>query len=302
MQYYLPLAAHKSDRDIEYVHQLRVATRRAMAAVSIFQPLLSARKAAWLDKQLTRVRRAAGDAQDSMSSAAGSPRGCRSSPRVRALRCWSRFRRYARNAQRPVLKAHAGLERRHFGRRVKKLLTRIRCGEYGAARVEPSFAASARQFLGETVHDFFLAGTCDPHDAEAVHRFRIIGKQLRYSMEVFAGAFDAEFRGSLYPLIEELQEKLGEMNDHVTAIERFTTWQREWNDPRLNQPLAELLAAEQAGSSSRESGSSRGGRTSEPRNCDRTSTSPSRRGRPSAKRRPLETAAGPTRWKAPLGI
>jgi hypothetical protein len=32
VQHYLPLAAEKSDEDVEYVHQLRVWTRRAAAA------------------------------------------------------------------------------------------------------------------------------------------------------------------------------------------------------------------------------------------------------------------------------
>jgi CHAD domain-containing protein len=246
VQYYLPLAAHKSDRDIEYVHQLRVATRRAVAAVSIFRPLLSTKKAAWLDKQLTRVRRAAGDARDYDVLCRRLDPWVHAQPTRPRVALLEQVQALREAAQRPILKAYAGLERGHFGRRAKKLLKRIRWRECGAARCEPSFAVAASQFLGDAVDSFFAAGACDPHDAAAVHRFRIIGKQLRYSMEVFAGAFDAQFRDSLYPLIEEVQEKLGEMNDHVTAIERFTAWQREWNDPRLDQPLAELLAAEQA--------------------------------------------------------
>ena len=34
--YYLPLASFKSDRDIEYVHQVRVSTRRAVALFEHF--------------------------------------------------------------------------------------------------------------------------------------------------------------------------------------------------------------------------------------------------------------------------
>jgi len=246
VQYYLPLAAHKSDRDIEYVHQLRVATRRAVAAVSIFRPLFSPKKADWLEKQLTRVRRAAGDARDYDVLCRRLAPWVQQQPTRPRVALLEQVESLREDAQKPVLKAYTHLERRRFDRRVKQLLKRIRWRESGAQRDEPSFSAAASRFLGDAIDSFFLAGECDQHDAAAVHQFRILGKQLRYSMEVFAGAFDAEFRASLYPLIEEVQEKLGEMNDHVTAIERFTAWQHEWNDPRLEQPLAELLATEQA--------------------------------------------------------
>ena len=33
-------------------------------------------------------------------------------------------------------------------------------------------------------------------DAAALHAFRIQGKQVRYAMEIFAGAFDEDFRGA----------------------------------------------------------------------------------------------------------
>ena len=62
--YYLPLAALKSDRDVEYVHQLRVATRRAVALLRIFRGQLSDKHAEWLDRQLKKIRRAAGEARD----------------------------------------------------------------------------------------------------------------------------------------------------------------------------------------------------------------------------------------------
>ena len=263
VQYYLPLAAHKSDRDVEYVHQLRVATRRAMAAVSIFRSLLSPTKADWLEKQLTRVRRAAGDARDYDVLCRRLAPWVQEQPTRPRVALLERVQALREDAQRPVRKAYARLERLQFSGRVKKLLKRIRwrdrgidegnidnareeTRDNGCDRGEPTFAAAAARFLGGAVDAFFLAGACDPHDAAAVHRFRIVGKQLRYSMEVFAGAFDADFRASLYPLIEEVQEKLGEMNDHATAIERFAAWQREWNDPQLDQPLAELLAVERA--------------------------------------------------------
>ncbi len=43
-------------------------------------------------------------------------------------------------------------------------------------------------------------------------------------MEVFAGAFDAPFRDELYPLVVDLQDRLGAINDHVTAAQYLEGW------------------------------------------------------------------------------
>ena len=61
---WLPLAAKNADDDVEYVHQLRVASRRAMAVLEIFDAMLPRKRSKWLTRQLKRIRKAAGDARD----------------------------------------------------------------------------------------------------------------------------------------------------------------------------------------------------------------------------------------------
>src|SRR5204862_5509308 len=57
--------AHDAGREFsEPVHQLRVATRRGMAALQGYAELLPRKKAAWVEKQLKRIRRKAGEARD----------------------------------------------------------------------------------------------------------------------------------------------------------------------------------------------------------------------------------------------
>src|SRR5437870_505346 len=61
---HLPLALFESDKDPEHVHQLRVGTRRAAAALKIFESALK-RKACKRGRQVLRqLRRAAGAARD----------------------------------------------------------------------------------------------------------------------------------------------------------------------------------------------------------------------------------------------
>jgi len=57
--HWLPLAAEKSDENIEYVHQLRVATRRAMQGIRIFSDLLPDGAGNELRSLLRRIRTAA---------------------------------------------------------------------------------------------------------------------------------------------------------------------------------------------------------------------------------------------------
>ena len=65
---YLPKALHDADHDPEYVHQLRVGTRRADAALNIFSPCLSDRVFGRARRRLRRIRRAAGVGAIWMSS------------------------------------------------------------------------------------------------------------------------------------------------------------------------------------------------------------------------------------------
>lgn len=64
MWHELSTAGAGSPRDIQRVHQLRVATRRAIAAIDAFRDLLPTKRADWFTKQLRRIRRAAGEARD----------------------------------------------------------------------------------------------------------------------------------------------------------------------------------------------------------------------------------------------
>src|SRR2546423_3589961 len=62
--HYLPLAAHLAEHDIEHVHRLRVATRRAAAALKLYRDRLPQKDARWGKKQLRKIRRAAGEVRD----------------------------------------------------------------------------------------------------------------------------------------------------------------------------------------------------------------------------------------------
>jgi CHAD domain-containing protein len=237
---YLPQAAKQADEDPEHVHQLRVSSRRAMAAVETFECFLPNRRTEWFKKQLRRVRRAAGDARDFdvLADRLAKTLEHDSSPAARRIlklaaecRC---------DAQPAIGKIHKRLKDRKYKRRVAKLLKKVR-PHHQAGQIEPDFAEFARQAVRRVVDAFFTASRANLPDTAKLHLFRIAGKQLRYSMEIFAAAFPPSFAEQLYPQVVELQEKLGDVNDHVSALDRFDDWRMRL-DGDEDRMLVERLA------------------------------------------------------------
>ncbi len=64
VRHHLPLAAEKPDENVEHVHQLRVATRRSVAALDMYRKLFPKEPRKALCGELKAVRRAAGRARD----------------------------------------------------------------------------------------------------------------------------------------------------------------------------------------------------------------------------------------------
>ena len=135
-----------------------------------------------------------------------------------------------------------------FTRRIDKLLKRIRSrGEEKTTSETGRFGEWARTHFRPVVERFFAAVPADQTDEAALHQFRICGKQLRYDMELLAGAFSDEFRTQLYPTIEAMQDRLGEINDLATAKARLQQKDREAaSDPKKAAAWRQLLTNEQA--------------------------------------------------------
>src|SRR5262249_32604120 len=122
-------------------------------------------------------------------------------------------------AQEAVVAVHDRLRRDgRFARRIDKLLDRVRVRtEEDRSGAATPFARWAHRQLRAVVEPFLRAIPADHTDAAALHQFRIRGKELRYAMELLAGAFPESLRTELYPAVEAIQDRLGEVNDLATA-------------------------------------------------------------------------------------
>lgn len=213
----LPLAAEKADEDVEHVHDLRVWTRRAGAALRLYEELLPRRRAAWMRKPRKRTRGSANDARD-LDVLIG-----RLEKKDGEEHWLEDARSDRKEVQDAVVAVHRRLHRDHrFSTRIDKLLRRLRSRtDEGRGATTSRFGDWARERIQPFVGAFFAAVPDDPKDGRALHRFRIRGKELRYALELLEGGGPPRVRSELYPAIEELQDRLGTLNDLVTSRNRL---------------------------------------------------------------------------------
>jgi CHAD domain-containing protein len=244
---YLPLAALEADRDTEHVHQLRVATRRADAALRIFRSCLARNVLRKARRRLRKIRRAAGAARDwdvfllDLTSRAGKATA-RQQPGLDYLLGYGLAQRSV--AQEHLLEIHTreypGIEKR-----IAQVLSALE--PPSGADAAPTLAALARPMLEDLLQRLTLAAAEDLEDYAHLHQVRIAGKRLRYATEVFACSFEPAFLQEVYPRIEEMQGILGEANDSHVAAERLAALRTHTRDrcpavwKRLQPGLEQLL-------------------------------------------------------------
>jgi CHAD domain-containing protein len=248
---YLPRAALEADEDIEYVHQLRVGTRRADAALRIFAGCLLKKTYRKAHRRLKRLRRAAGAARDwdvFLLELLG--REQKADARHRGgLDFLIGYALGQRRAAHAELEAVYHEEDPSFETFLIHTIEAIRSPD---AEASPAILVDlARPMLFDRLKELELAALADFRDYAQLHQVRIAGKRLRYAMEVFADCFDPAFRDTIYPHIEQLQEILGRANDSHVAAERLidlrerlqricpTAW------PRLQPGFEQLLRSHQ---------------------------------------------------------
>lgn len=239
--HYAPLAAHEAEEDIEYVHQLRISTRRARAALRVFVPLVRQKDLKWTKKRLRRLREAAGEARDMdvFATRLAELKSSHDADRLEPLTAHVAALR--KNAQPHLVKSYRRARKDGFKKRYRRLLKRV---GWKGKKSEPVFADFATQTLAGIVQDFFDAADEDLEDVRALHMLRIRGKHVRYALELLAGAFHKSFRKRLYPVFADVQERLGHINDHATGITLLQSWSQQM-DANVQHALADLIVEEE---------------------------------------------------------
>jgi CHAD domain-containing protein len=219
----LPAAVFHADDDIEHVHQLRVGTRRAAAALRIFAACLPERLHKKARMTLRALRRSCGEARDwdvfldmlqaRLTKAPAKQR--------RGLDVLLGFAHGQRVLAQDHLRQAFSADGDKFSLRIGQVSAALETARNSSVTLRDLAFPTLTQLLRELES----AARGDLAHYEALHQVRILGKQLRYAMEIFESCFVSEFRQRYYPAVVEMQEILGLANDSYTACQRLSALQ-----------------------------------------------------------------------------
>lgn len=197
-------------KDAEAVHQARVATRRAEAALLTFRGVIDEASERRIRRRLNEIRRCAGEIRKcdvhaelltALLDSAGADERLVIGAMVKRL---DRRRRRATKDFRPLLRGRAL-------RRLERAATRVALhpGRKGGELLEDV----AQRALPVRAADMDVLCRTPAPTAEELHDLRIAGKRARYVLEVVGLCVDAEVFNSVYRRMEQFQELLGHYND-----------------------------------------------------------------------------------------
>lgn len=204
--------AARHPKDAEAVHDLRVAIRRFVQCLKIFQQFFDARVA-------RKIRRRLGKLMDLCAAVRNcdialellGEAGIEDSGLAESLAA-------SRTATERTLAGSLKRWRRRSIRKTwpKRLETTARKGMWEPGSPPPE---AARRVLPALAARMFTAGNraaAPEASRDAMHRFRIHAKQFRYTLELFEAVYGQELEDRLTEL-RALQDKLGRINDCVTT-------------------------------------------------------------------------------------
>jgi CHAD domain-containing protein len=243
VQRILPLAAHEYQNDyqndIEHVHQLRVACRRAGAALEAFRPLMTGKPKA-LRRLLRLIRRAAGPARDLdvllLRLQEDDPQGASAKTLIDHLRS------ERDEVQTPLLIVGALAERGDLDHGLKRCLDKLR--KKGSKHRRKKFRRFAHTAMQSACRPMLEIAEVAQPTLPQLHKLRIAGKRVRYTIELCHAALDRELRDEAYPLVKQMQDQLGRLNDHATAQGMFQNWMSSMPADALAADLARRVVAE----------------------------------------------------------
>lgn len=233
--YYLPLAGLRSKEAIEHVHQLRVSTRRVLAALELYRDCLPGKRVRRMKRRMKRIRDVAGVVRD-LDVLAQRYRDSGSKKHKRLLRRLGQLRRKGR---RKLIDLDRELNRSScLDMQVQKLLLSI---EDTSALPLDEFARSQ---LTDHARCYFESAKSDFATIEDLHGFRIQAKALRYTIELLGDALDERVRSDIYPIVCKTQDLLGELNDYSVAHSRLKRLAKAERRKRHAKRFKELARAE----------------------------------------------------------
>lgn len=209
----------QTSKDIEYIHQMRVASRRLRNGLDLFGECLPGKKSKiWFDDVRT-ITHALGNARDLdiqiavLSSLYNDDLSAKYKPGY--IRLLLRLKQRRTKAQKKVNKTINRLQEDETLSSLTAYLTKL----VAKSTKPPELAASLYKKSNNSIQGELTAFLSyqpfiwEAENVEKLHAMRIAGKHLRYTMEIFAPLYN----GALDPfiiLMKNIQDILGEIHDN----------------------------------------------------------------------------------------
>jgi CHAD domain-containing protein len=236
------IAGVKEAQDIEYIHRMRVASRRLRAALPLFQTCFPHKQYTKWMQEFTKITRALGDARDADVQIAflqKSLKKIQKNPGLQkknspadqpsmepAIRFLLLALQKKRNVlQKRVLSAISGLEKSRVTEEMHSVFTIMR-EEYLAPKKKPpvyGIPPLAALRIGKRLSTLlsYDPWVLHPEAVAEHHATRIAAKKLRYTMEIYGSIYRNNLEKPL-ARVKKIQEILGDIHDCDVWIDHIT--------------------------------------------------------------------------------
>lgn len=238
----LPVAAEEGEHDARAVHRLRVATRRAAAAIRAFQDDLPKKRRKRTLGALKEIRAGASIARasDVDLGALGSIQESTSPDQLLALAFVMGVIATERDAAAKALAAHCAGDIR---KRLRKASNRL-VKSAADAHHDDSFLSAAESAVDRQFAKAVDAAAPDLMDINSLHQLRIECKRLRYTLEAVGPCADELGLRAFYDVLVESQDQFGAVNDAHELAARVEDIHDRFTEPPFDMaaPLRTSLA------------------------------------------------------------
>lgn len=205
-------------KDIEPIHQMRVASRRLRTGFEYFGNCLPEKKSQEWVEDIRRITRALGQARDldiqikTLSDLYDETLDEKYKPGYRRLLLRLKQRRV--KAQKKVTNTLDEYQGKDILNKMRGRLEKLSSGAeelylYIPSLYQRAFSAIKSDLDAFLSYEKFIH---EPDNSEKLHAMRIAGKHLRYSLEIFAPIY----KEALFPhiqIMKDIQDELGAMHD-----------------------------------------------------------------------------------------
>ena len=235
----------KGEGDIEFVHRMRVASRRLRSALGLFGECFGEKEVRKWNRAVRSVTRDLGVARDldvQIAFLKGFIDAHENYPSLVAMN--AELEELRAKAQPSIVSGLDKLERKGTLDEMRRTLDEVRI----APRCSAPYGSLERAFhhISIRLDDLLSLQDCvhQPEAKDQQHQMRIAAKRLRYIMEAFVNLYGDVLQERI-TVVRDLQDRLGELHDCDVWIDSLNA--RDAEDPGLDALLHDRVEARLSG-------------------------------------------------------